>query len=229
MIRAQAGVRHVLQTISEEGHCASPWDELSNVASELLEILQAIIESAIDEEISEGNLVKDEIDGKSCLFLTPLYRAELGASSSLSRLMKGQPAWGLHEVEKAIPWVERKTSLNFSNSQQNAVRLALTSKVLVITGGPGTGKTTLVNAIITIIKAKQAKVTLCAPTGRAAKRLTESTGIEAKTIHRLLEFDAKSFGFKRGKNNPLDTDLVVVDRDQYGGHCFNEQAFGRPP
>ncbi len=211
MIRAQAGVRHVLQTISEEGHCASPWDELSNVASELLEIPQAIIESAIDEEISEGNLVKDEIDGTPCLFLTPLYRAELGVSSSLSRLMKGQPAWGLLDVEKAIPWVERKTSLNLSNSQQNAVRLALSSKVLVITGGPGTGKTTLVNAILNIIKAKQAKVTLCAPTGRAAKRLTESTGIEAKTIHRLLEFDAKSFGFKRGKNNPLDTDLVVVD------------------
>ena len=114
MIRAQAGVRHVLQTISEEGHCASPWDELSNIASELLEILQAIIESAIDEEISEGNLVKDEIDGKSCLFLTPLYRAEIGASSSLSRLMKGKPAWGLLDVKKGIPWVERKTSLNLS-------------------------------------------------------------------------------------------------------------------
>ena len=91
------------------------------------------------------------------------------------------------------------------------MRLALTNKMVVITGGPGVGKTTLVNSILLIVRAKQVNVTLCAPTGRAAKRLSESTGLEAKTIHRLLEFDPKSFGFKRSKDNPLETDLVVID------------------
>jgi exodeoxyribonuclease V alpha subunit len=211
MIRAQAGVRHVLQEISNEGHCASPRDTLVETAAKLLEIPEPVIESAIGEEIANRNLVPDEIDGKPCLFLAPLHRAESGAAASLVRLLGGAPPWGLVDLEKAIPWVESKTGLTLSESQRNAVKLALASKVVVITGGPGVGKTTLVNSILNIIRARHSRVMLCAPTGRAAKRLSESTGLEAKTIHRLLEFDPKSFGFKRGKDSPLETDLVVVD------------------
>lgn len=211
LIRAQAGVRHVLQEIATEGHCAAHWNNLAKSASELLEIPGTIIEEAIQAEIVAETLVKDTIEGIACLFLTPLFRAESGTATSIIRLLRGTPAWGVIEAEKAIAWVERKNGLTLSTSQREAVKLALNSKVVVITGGPGVGKTTLVNNILMIIRTRQIRVGLCAPTGRAAKRLSESTGIEAKTIHRLLEFDPKSFGFKRGKDNPLETDLVVID------------------
>jgi len=211
MMRAQAGVRHVLQEMSGSGHCAAGRGELAESAATLLEIPQLIIESAIEAEIAEENLIPDQIAGKPCLFLAPLYRAEVGVASSLSRLAQGAPPWGSIVAEQAIPWVESQTGLILSASQRDAVRLALDSKVVVVTGGPGVGKTTLVNSILGIIRARHLRVTLCAPTGRAAKRLSESTGLEAKTIHRLLEFDPQTFGFKRGKDNPLETDLLVMD------------------
>jgi exodeoxyribonuclease V alpha subunit len=211
LIRAQAGVRHVLQEIADDGHCAAPWETLVGEASKLLEIDDSILNEAIHAEIAEGNLVQEDINGKTCLFLTPLQRAESGTATSILRLLQGRPPWGNIDADKAIPWVEGKTGLTLSESQRDALKLALLSKVVVITGGPGVGKTTLVNSILLTIRAKHMVVTLCAPTGRAAKRLTESTGIEAKTIHRLLEFDPKSFGFKRGRDNQLETDLVVID------------------
>jgi exodeoxyribonuclease V alpha subunit len=120
--------------------------------------------------------------------------------------------WGAEiDPGKALPWIERKTGLALAQSQAAAIRLALLSKVVVITGGPGVGKTTVVNAILRILAAKGVSLLLCAPTGRAAKRMTEVTGFEAKTIHRLLEVDPKAGGFKRGDRNPLACDLLVVD------------------
>jgi exodeoxyribonuclease V alpha subunit len=120
--------------------------------------------------------------------------------------------WGsVDPLYKAIPWVEQRTKLALADSQIEAVRVALVSKVLVITGGPGVGKTTLVNSILKILLAKTIAIALCAPTGRAAKRLSESTGIEAKTIHRLLETDPRTGGFRRNEDAPLDCDLLVVD------------------
>lgn len=211
LIRAQAGVRHVLQELSGDGHCAAPHDTLIKESVKLLEIDEAILEEAIREEVTQENLVPEEIDGVPCLFLTPLYRAEQGVANSISRILSGAPPWGKIDTEKALPWVEEKTGLSLSQSQRDAVRLALTSKALVITGGPGTGKTTLVNSILKILAAKQLDILLAAPTGRAAKRMTETTGREAKTIHRLLEFDPQSFGFKRGRENPLEADLIVID------------------
>ena len=110
-----------------------------------------------------------------------------------------------------MPWVEKRIGFDLAESQIAAIRLALMSKVLVITGGPGVGKTTIVKAILRILAAKGTDLLLCAPTGRAAKRMTEATGFEAKTIHRLLEVDPKGGGFKRREDNPLDCDLLVVD------------------
>jgi exodeoxyribonuclease V alpha subunit len=211
LLRACAGVRHVLQELSNEGHCAAFADELQKKAIELLEISEPIINSAIDEEVKAGNLVAENIADKPALFLASLYQAEVSVAKHLQRIQRGNPPWGEIDAERAIPWVEQQTNLKLSDSQKAAITQAVKSKIMIITGGPGVGKTTIVNSILKIIRAKGMSVSLCAPTGRAAKRLAETTGITAKTIHRLLEFDPKSFGFRNNANNPLATDMVVVD------------------
>src|SRR4029078_9860371 len=129
----------------------------------------------------------------------------------MMRLANGTLPWPWIDPDKALPWVEKHIGLALAESQVAAVRLALMSKVTVMTGGPGVGKTTIVNAILRILAAKGTEILLCAPTGRAAKRMTEATGLEAKTIHRLLEGDPKGGGFKRGDDNPLHCDLLVID------------------
>jgi exodeoxyribonuclease V alpha subunit len=126
-------------------------------------------------------------------------------------LAKGELPWTSIDPDKAISWIEQRINLTLAESQKAAVGVALASKVLVITGGPGVGKTTIVNAILRILSAKHVRLLLCAPTGRAAKRMNEATGLEAKTIHRLLEIDPKTGGFRRNNENPLDCDLLVID------------------
>jgi exodeoxyribonuclease V alpha subunit len=210
LIRAQAGVRHVLQELAGEGHCACQFDKLVDDSSKLLEISTELSIAAIQAEVKEKNLVEENNESR-LIYLTPLYKAEVGVANSLARLACREPSWSSIDVAKAIPWVEAKAQITLSTSQKQAISLAVRNKVFIITGGPGVGKTTLVNSILRIVGAKQVSILLCAPTGRAAKRLGESTGLEAKTIHRLLEFDPKAAGFKRNRDNPLDADLVVVD------------------
>src|SRR5499426_4166075 len=195
----------------DEGHCGLPTDELVPLAEQLLEVPQELIRTALDLELADGVVTADTVGDKRCVFLTGLYRAERGIAEWLLQLGTGKLPWPSIDPDKAIPWIEQRTGLVLAESQRSAVALALTSKVLVITGGPGVGKTTLVNAILRILSAKGAKLLLCAPTGRAAKRMTEATGFEAKTIHRLLEVDPKTGGFRRDDDNPLDCDLLVVD------------------
>ncbi len=211
LIRAQAGVRHMLQEISGQGHCAAYQQKLVETTAKMLEIAEPIVETAIEAELAAENLVQETIDGEVALFLTPLYRSEKGVAWCLARLKTGSIPWGEIDTVKAIPWVEEQTGLQLSSSQRQAVSTSVNGKVTVITGGPGVGKTTVVNSILTILRTKGANVRLCAPTGRAAKRLSESTGLEAKTVHRLLEFDPKTMGFKHDQSDPLDADLLVVD------------------
>ncbi|MBL6957146.1 MAG: ATP-dependent RecD-like DNA helicase [Chlorobium phaeobacteroides] len=210
-VRARAGVRHVLGEISAEGHCAATRERLVTDTVALLGVDDQVVDRAIKEEIVNGGLVQDDIKGIPCLYLASLYRAESSVAASIRRLIEGEPPWGRIDAQEAVQKVESLTGLVLSASQEEALRLALESKFLVITGGPGVGKTTLVNAILSIIRSQKLKIALCAPTGRAAKRLTESTGLEAKTIHRLLEFDPHSFDFKHSTGKPLTADLVVVD------------------
>jgi exodeoxyribonuclease V alpha subunit len=209
-MRAQAGVRHVLQEIAGDGHCAAYRENLVESAASLLEIPAPIVERAIEAELAQENLVAESIEGTPALFLTPLYRAEQGIAEHIARLA-GEPHWGRIDTDRALPWVEAQTGLRLSDSQRTAVARTVNGKVTVITGGPGVGKTTVVNSILRIVRAKGVKVLLCAPTGRAAKRLSESTHAEARTIHRLLEFDPQIMGFKRNREDPLDGELVVVD------------------
>jgi len=210
-IRAQAGVRHVLQEFSGQGHCAAYRQKLVEATARMLEIAEPIVEAAIEAEVAAENLVQEAIEGEIALFLTPLYRSEKGVAWNLARLQQGAVPWGAIDTGKAIPWVEGQTELQLSPSQRQAVAISVNGKVTVITGGPGVGKTTVVKSILTIIRAKGAHVRLCAPTGRAAKRLSESTGLEATTVHRLLEFDPQTMGFKHDQNDPLDVDLLVMD------------------
>jgi exodeoxyribonuclease V alpha subunit len=211
LIRIRAGVSFALAEAMEQGHCGLPADELLPLACTLLEVPTELVETALGLELEEGTVVADEVDGTRCIFLAGLYHAEREIADRLRSIATSATPWPTIDADRAIPWVERTIGLTLAQSQRDAVRLATLSKILVMTGGPGVGKTTLVKAILTILLAKGTRVEACAPTGRAAKRLSESTGLEAKTIHRLLEADPASGGFKRNETAPLECDLLVVD------------------
>jgi exodeoxyribonuclease V alpha subunit len=211
MVRVRAGISYALAEAMDEGHCGLPTDELIPLAEKLLEVSPELIRTALGLELQEGTIVADRIGETPCIFLAGLHRAERTIAERLIRLANGSLPWPWIDPAKALPWVEQRIGLALADSQIAAVRLALKAKVLVMTGGPGVGKTTIVKAILRILSAKGLKLLLCAPTGRAAKRMTEATGCEAKTIHRLLEVDPKSGGFKRVDDNPLDCELLVVD------------------
>src|SRR5689334_29267 len=211
MIRIRAGISYALVEAMDDGHCGLPTDDLTRLTVELLEVPEELAAPALDLELTAGTVVADTIGDKPCVFLSNLYRAEQAVVEQLRRLLAGPVPWPYIDPDKALPWIEQKTGLALAETQAAAIRLALLSKVLVITGGPGVGKTTIVNAILRILAAKGVSLLLCAPTGRAAKRMTEATGFEARTIHRLLEIDPTTGGFKRNDETPLECDLLVVD------------------
>jgi exodeoxyribonuclease V alpha subunit len=211
MIRVRAGISYALAEAMSDGHCGLPNDELLPLAVELLEVPKELIQTALELELADGTVITDTVGTDACVFLGSLYRAEQVIAERLLTLVNGKLPWPYIDPQKALPWIEARTGLTFAPSQAGAIRLALLSKVLVITGGPGVGKTTIVNAILRILAAKAVNILLCAPTGRAAKRMSEATGFEARTIHRLLETDPRSGGFKRNADNPFECDLLVVD------------------
>jgi exodeoxyribonuclease V alpha subunit len=211
LIRVRAGISYALAEAMDEGHCGLPVEELVPLTEKLLEVPADLVETAMRLELDEGAIVADDLEGRRCVFLAALYRAEREIAEKLKTLAGRKPPWPVIYVDKAIPWVEQRTKLALADSQKAALRLALVSNVMVITGGPGVGKTTLINSLLKILIAKTVTIALCAPTGRAAKRLSESTGIEAKTIHRLLETDPRTGSFRRNEEEPLDCDLLVVD------------------
>jgi exodeoxyribonuclease V alpha subunit len=211
MIRVRAGISYALTEAMDDGHCGLPTEELVPLAQGLLEVAAELVRTALDLELAEGTIIADSVGETPCTFLAGLYRAERAIAERLTRLVAGTLPWPWIDPDKALPWVADRIGLALAESQTAAIKLALVSKVLVITGGPGVGKTTIVRGILRILGAKGVKLLLCAPTGRAAKRMTEATGFDAKTIHRLLEVDPKGGGFKRDDSNSLDCDLLVVD------------------
>ncbi len=208
MIRARAGIGFTLTEAMDDGHCGLPLDELVPMAEQLLEIPASIVKKALDLELQAGDVVADELEARRCVFLAGLYRAERAIADRLGRLREGALPWAWIDPAKAIPWVEARAGITLADGQRAALRLALLSKVLVITGGPGVGKTTLIKSILEVLAAKGIEIALAAPTGR---RLSESTGREAKTIHRLLEVDPRHGSFRRSEEYPLKCDLLIVD------------------
>jgi len=208
--RAQAAIRFILQEAVRDGHCAMPeeavWHQTAARTGISLELLQQATHALIDEK----ELVRETaLTPTPWLYLRAMQRAEAGVAERFHELRDGQHPLPKIDVDAAIAWVEKIMNLALAASQREAIRQAATQKVLVITGGPGVGKTTLVRGILEIFLAKKLRVSLCAPTGRAAKRLAESTGRPASTIHRLLEFDRR--GPARNADHPLELDLLIVD------------------
>src|SRR5438105_6209271 len=176
LIRIRAGISFALAEAMDDGHCGLPEGELLPLAQKLLEVPPNLVETALGLELQHGTVIADDLEERRCIFLVALYRAEREIAEKLKALASGTPPWPEIDADKAIPWVEARTKLALADSQSQALRRALDSKVLVITGGPGVGKTTLVNSILKILVAKNVSIALGAPTGRAAKRLSDSTG-----------------------------------------------------
>ncbi len=210
--RAEAGVLHVLAEFSNEGHVFVPRPKLVEAATAILTIDTAIIEQAItDLAGSEHVVVEPGPGGEDAVYLKALHTAEAAGAGRIRMLLGTESRPIRIDMDRAITWFEEQQSIQLAEEQKEAIRKAATSKLLVVTGGPGTGKTTLVNGIIRILEKKGRRILLAAPTGRAAKRMAETTGREAKTIHRLLEFNPKKFGFDRDASNPLEADVVILD------------------
>lgn len=209
--RLRAGVREVLRSALKQGHCGLPYDRMLEDARRLLGTPEHNVAEAAGDLVVSRELTEDVAAGQSCLFLANLHRAEEQASMRLLSLAKGALPWKEIDAEAAIQWAQGELKIEFAPLQREAIAQALRSKLMVLTGGPGVGKTTLVRAILLILARKRLKIRLAAPTGRAAKRLADTTEMEAKTIHRLLEAQGGGGGFKRNAEHPLDCDLLVVD------------------
>ncbi|MGW5100297.1 SF1B family DNA helicase RecD2 [Streptomyces sp. NPDC004100] len=222
--RVKAGLQYALSQSTDQGHCYLPEERLIADAVKLLQVdtglvIECLAELA-DPEREEPGVVREKVPGPdggeevTAVYLVPFHRAELSLAAQVSRLLRTgedrMPAFRDVAWDKALGWLKSRTGADLAPEQEAAVRLALTEKVAVLTGGPGCGKSFTVRSIVELARAKRAKVLLAAPTGRAAKRLAELTGAEASTVHRLLELKPGGDA-AYDRERPLDADLVVVD------------------
>lgn len=206
-LRARAGILHTLDAMQSEGHVYYPRPNLLEKAAELLGIDVHTLGRALDDLIASGTIVEED----DRIYLSMMAFMENSVADKLGDLLSSPRFLPPIKVEAAIEWIERRSGMTLSPAQKTAVAAATDHKVLIITGGPGTGKTTLLRSLLEILEAKHLRALLAAPTGRAAKRLSEATGREARTLHRLLEYAPSEGGFQRTASRPLEAELVVVD------------------
>lgn len=205
--RIAAGLTHTLHQMVSEGHVFSERSTLLTKATELLKLDSEGVAQQLEELITNKILVGEGDN----VYLQDLFDREAGCAEHLKRLLVSEKEVVTDKVDVAIQWAEKKHSITLSVEQRDALRMSVDAPVMVITGGPGTGKTTLINSILSIFQKKNFSLLLAAPTGRAAKRMETTTGHEARTIHRLLEYNPKLHDFTRNELNPLDADVIVID------------------
>lgn len=205
--RIDAGIEHTLWELSNDGHVCYPFEELLPEVEAILQVPKEAVGMRVQALVDGQELVRQE----DKIWVKPLYLTEVGIARELARLTQGSCHIRAVQTDKAIDWVQQKLSIELAPEQKSAVSLGVQEKLLVVTGGPGTGKSTITKAILSITEKIATRIVLAAPTGRAAKRMSEITGKKASTIHSLLEIDFKTGKFKRNKDNPIACDLIIID------------------
>ena len=218
-LRAAAGILYVLHELTAEGHVYYPFGQLIEKSEKILDTDRAVIIKAMGGLAADGQIVIEALAGSAAelpeedraVYLTGYYTAERNLARRLKILIDTPPAIRQIDSGKAVEWIEAQLAITLAARQVEAIRASAENKVLIITGGPGTGKTTIIEAIVKIFSALRAMLVLTAPTGRAAKRMSETTGREATTIHRLLEYNFRRGGFQKNEASPLDCQLLILD------------------
>ncbi len=211
--RIEGGIRYTLMKYAGAGHSYVPKNELIQSTAQLLELEEYLVEGSLQDLAIKGTIHISTIDDQVLIYYTPFHVAENNVSRKIVEISRVELKELDIDLDKAIKAIEGEEGIQFAEKQIEAIKESVENGIVVITGGPGTGKTTTINAIIKIFEDQGLKVHLAAPTGRAAKRMTETTGREAKTIHRLLEYSfmEEDMAFGLNEDSPLDTDLLIID------------------
>jgi len=218
-LRAEAGILYVLHQLADEGHVYYPYEPLVKKCQEILGVDREVIVKAL-AAVEDVNMIvieemkgdlEDSSENNRAVYLAKFHLSETSIVTRLKTLIESPKSIRKIDADKAIEWVQRQLAITLAKKQVEAIRCALEHKVMVVTGGPGTGKTTIINAILKTLSKLGVKIMLAAPTGRAAKRMSEATGHEAKTIHRMLEYSVQKGGFQKNDRNPLNCDLMIID------------------
>lgn len=217
--RAEAGILHALRQISEEGHVYYPYELLMDRCMEMLDVEREVATKALASVALDGKVVIEDLTAEfenfepnhKAVYLKPFHVSETGIALLLRRLIFSGKTLRNVDGEKAVAWAEQNAKFRLAPKQIEAVKAAVSEKVVVVTGGPGTGKTTIINLVIKIYREMGARILLAAPTGRAAKRMSEATGYPSRTVHRLLEYSPQKGGFIRNQDHPLEMDVLIVD------------------